>query len=328
MSGQALVTGGAGFIGSHLTDRLLAEGWEVTVFDTGQSHNLEGYENHPGFRFVEGDIRDKEAVQSLIDPMTDVVYHLSAVVGVKRYLADPLRVIDINVLGTRNVLEAAARHGCKVVLTSTSEVYGKNPKVPWSEEDDRVLGSTGVDRWSYSTSKALCEHVGLAMFRQLGLPITILRYFNVYGPRQAPIYVLSQTIFRALRGERPLLYDSGAQTRCFTYIADAVAGTVAAGLSPAVNGEVINIGSERETTIREAIELVLEVTGNKLGWEDIDTDHLLGSAYQDITRRVPDVTKARRLLGWEAAHSLAQGVAATVEWARLNPWWLNQKLTG
>ena len=226
---KAIVTGASGFVGSHLTERLLADGHEVLGMDVGLGPNLDSVASHPRLSFGEGDIRDAGYVSSFVGADADVVFHLAAMVGVTHYLKSPLDVLDVNVMGTRNVLEAASNHRARVVLASTSEVYGRNPKVPWSEDDDRVLGSTSVDRWSYSTSKATCEHIALAVHRHRSTPVTIVRYFNVYGPRQAPIYVISRAVHRVLNGEPPILYDGGSQTRCFTYVDDAVEGTVAAG---------------------------------------------------------------------------------------------------
>src|SRR5262249_41519293 len=189
----------------------------------------------------------------------DTVFHLAAVVGVGNYMKDPLRVLDVNVTGTRNVLELSHRRGTRVVFASTSEVFGKNPKPPFAEDDDRVLGSTRTARWSYSTSKGMAEHLVFAMNSAYALPVTVVRYFNVYGPRQNPIFVISQTIHRILNGRRPLLYDSGDQTRCFTYVDDAVAGTLLAADSNAAIGEAFNIGSMTETAIRDVVALAIKV---------------------------------------------------------------------
>lgn len=316
-----LVTGGAGFIGSHLIDLLLEQGRDVVAFDRTRGRNLDRAGEQPAFRFVEGDIRDADACSRLVAE-ADLVFHLSAVVGVGNYLADPLNVIDVNVIGTRNVIRAAVECDTRLVFTSTSEVFGRNPRVPWSEDDDRVLGSTSVDRWSYSTSKALGEHMVLAAHGHHDLPVTVVRFFNAYGPRQAPGYVVSETVRRVLRGEPPLVYDGGKQTRCFTYVGDAVAGTLLAGASDAAIGEVFNIGSSTETAIREAVELVIEVSGTTIDAVDFVTSSEFGNVYEDIDRRVPDTSKAQRVLGWETSTSLREGVAQTLRWAEANPWWV------
>jgi UDP-glucose 4-epimerase len=317
---RVLVTGGSGFVGSHLVEHLANAGHQVTVFDlapppAGESGSV---------RYVHGDVRDDKALAGAFRPGIDTVYHLSAVVGVDRYLAVPGDVVEINLLGTLNLLRQAGDADAKVVVASTSEVYGKNPATPWAEEADRVLGSTSVDRWSYSTSKALAEHLTFAHVRQHGLRATIVRYFNVYGPRQRPAYVVSRSVQRALRGLAPEIYDDGQQTRCFTYIDDAIRGTVLAGESPKSGGECFNIGSDKETTVAEVVGIICELTKTLVPAVPLDTAARFGARYQDITRRVPDTSKARKVLGWECDTSLRTGLSKTIEWARDNPWWLEQ----
>jgi UDP-glucose 4-epimerase len=252
----------------------------------------------------------------------DVVYHLASVVGVDQYLARPLDVIDITLAGTRNVLDLALRAGASVVLASTSEVFGKNPQVPWAEDADRVLGPTTADRWTYSSSKALAEHITFAYARQHGLAATIVRYFNVYGPRQRPAFVISRSVHRALNGIPPVVYDGGAQTRCFTYIDDAVDGTLRAAAEPAAAGHAFNIGSMTETTVAQAVALVAELTGFGPAVTPVDTGEQLTASYQDLPRRIPDTAKARSMLGWQSDTSLRDGLAKTISWAAASPWWL------
>jgi nucleoside-diphosphate-sugar epimerase len=316
---RAVVTGGWGFVGSHLVERLLARGDDVTVFDAGPAPAYLGFASE--CRQVEGDIRDQAALASAIGTGVDVVYHLAAVVGVDNYLARPLDVIDINFTGTRNVLEAATRAGAKVVLASTSEIFGKNPAVPWPEDGDRVLGSTTADRWTYSSAKALAEHLTLAFVRQHQTEATIVRYFNAYGPRQRAAYVVSRSVHRALNGRPIVVYDRGNQTRSFTFIADAIEGTVLAADSPAAVGEVFNIGSMVETTIGDVVDLIIKLTGAGQVVE-VDTRERLGSSYEDLSRRVPDSTKAQAVLGWTCRTQLEEGLRATIDWARGSPWWL------
>lgn len=317
VSRRVLVTGGAGFIGHHLVERLLDRGDEVTVFDAAAPREAAG----DRVRVVEGDLRDVTALGRAAAG-ADVVFHLAAVVGVDQYLSRPLDVVDINFTGTRNVLEVAHRAGAKVVLSSTSEVFGKNPAVPWPEDGDRVLGSTASDRWSYSSSKALAEHLTFAFARQHGLEATIVRYFNVYGPRQRPAYVVSRSVHRALNGKPLVVYDKGRQTRCFTFIDDAVEGTLRAAEHPGAVGEAFNIGSMVETTVGEVVRLIGELTG--IGSiVDVDTAEKLGASYEDLMRRVPDNAKAGRILGWRPETSLRDGLIKTIEWARASDWWLN-----
>lgn len=320
---KSVVTGAAGFVGSHLTETLLERGHTVLGVDRPGARMPDGIADHPNFRMSSGDVRDPDFTASLTDDC-DFVFHLAAVVGVTNYLASPFDVVDINVTGTRNTLELARNADARFLLASTSEIYGKNPKVPWSEEDDRVLGGTQVERWSYSTSKAAAEHLTLAAGKRLGIQVSIVRFFNAYGPRQAPNYVISKSIHRALNGLPPLLYDSGDQTRCFTYIDDIVDGTLTAASHDNSVGEVFNLGSDVETSVREAIETVGDITGAGTETQEFRTQTEYGATYQDIVRRVPDVSKARSLLGWEATTSLAEGLARTVAWARDHPEWLAQ----
>jgi UDP-glucose 4-epimerase len=324
---NVVVTGGYGFIGSHLVSALLARGDSVTVFDFAKNTRDTSidFDTHPNFRFVQGDVTDLAALGQALTPGVDTVFHLAAVVGVKNYLNDPLRVLDVNVIGTRNVLELSHRNGTRVVFASTSEVFGKNPNPPFAEDDDRVLGSTRTARWSYSTSKAMAEHLVFAMHSAHGLPVTVVRYFNVYGPRQAPIFVVSQSIHRILNGRAPLLYDSGDQTRCFTYVDDAVAGTLLAADSDAAIGAAFNIGSMTETSMRDVVDLAIKVADvdTVSSAEAVDTETRFGGRYEDIPRRIPDSTKAQRELGWRLEVTVEEGIRRTVEWARANPWYLD-----
>lgn len=319
---KSVVTGGSGFIGSHLIDRLLDLGEEVVCLDRSLGPNLRDAEKRPGFSFVAADVSDASALARAIDGSVAAIYHLAAVVGVRNYISDPLGVLDVNVIGTRNVLQVAQSTGSRVILASTSEVFGRNPKIPWEEDDDRVLGSTRVDRWSYSTSKAMAEHLAFAMHRHRGLPVTVVRYFNAYGPRQAPIFVVSQAVHRVLRGEPPVMYDEGDQTRCFTYVADAVEGTIAAASRPEAIGEAFNLGNAHESTVREAIDTVLTAAGSDLQPQRLATSAHYGDTYEDIPRRVPAVAKAARMLGWSATTDLASGIRSTIDWAGANRWWL------
>ncbi|ORW10804.1 NAD-dependent epimerase/dehydratase family protein [Mycobacterium kyorinense] len=323
---NVVVTGGYGFIGSHLVSALLRRGDAVTVFDLAKDtrDRAVDFDRHANFRFVQGDVTDLSALETALMPGVDTVFHLAAVVGVERYLEDPLRVIDVNVTGTRNVLELSQRHGAHVVLASTSEVFGKNPNPPFAEDDDRVLGPTRTARWSYSTSKAMAEHLAFAMHTTYGLPVTVVRYFNVYGPRQDPIFVISRTIHRILNGRQPLLYDAGEQTRCFTYVDDAVAGTLLASENKTAIGQAFNIGSMTETTVGDAVALAIEIANvdSVSSAETIDTAAHFGARYEDIPRRIPDSTKAQRELGWRLEVDLAEGIRRTIDWARANPWYL------
>lgn len=325
MSTEVLVTGGAGFVGSHLVDALLKKNYHVTVFDAAsieKAHNLNEAKKNPLFKYVQGDIRDKSAIEKVIHPQLKTIYHLASIVGVHKYMEDPFGLIDITIGGTRNVAELALKNNVRLLYTSTSEVFGKNPKVPWDEDDDRVLGSTQVDRWSYSSSKAICEHMLLALFKQKKLPVTVVRYFNVYGPRQSPIFVVSQSVHRILNGERPLIFDGGGQTRCFTYVDDAIKGTIMAAESEKTLGEVFNIGNNKEITVKEVVDLAIQYSGKNVQAENVNTQEKYGKVYEDIPRRVPAVEKAKRVLGWQVEVSHTEGIKKTVEWSEKNTWWL------
>lgn len=316
------MTGGCGFIGSHLVEQLIARGDEVTIFDGAPPPEWQTTAREHA-RFVTGDVLDRAALARAVTGGVDQIYHLAAVVGVDQYLARPLDVIDVNFTGTRNVLDLAHDAGAKVIVASTSEVFGKNPSVPWREDDDRVLGATAADRWTYSSSKALTEHLTFAFVRQHGLAATIVRYFNAYGARQRPGFVISRSVHRALNGKPIVVYDDGRQTRCFTHISDAIRGTILAANSDAANGEAFNIGSMAETTIGATAELIAELAGSGVEITRVDTVAKLGGSYEDLSRRVPDNAKAGRLLDWRPEVDLRAGLRGTIEWARANEWWLD-----
>ena len=315
-----LITGGGGFLGSHLADGFLARGDAVIALDTGSQKKVRHLLSHPRFRLVVDSVMNPDIVDALA-ARADLIYHLAAVVGVEHYVGDPYEVLNVNINGTQNVLRAALKHGRRVVFTSTSEVYGKNPAVPWREDADRVLGPSTIDRWCYSTSKAAGEHFCLA-FRRLGLPVTILRYFNVYGPRLDRLDVGRViTIFmgQLLRGEPLTVIGDGTQTRCFTYVDDAVAATIAAGVTTAAEGEVINVGSDVETSVRELAEKMIAIGGGPSTLRFVAQESVYGDSYQDVARRVPDVTRMAEILGTRATTSLDDGLARTIAWFRQEP---------
>jgi UDP-glucose 4-epimerase len=315
---RILITGGAGFLGSHLSDAFLSRGDEVFVLDTGSIAKVRHLLDEPRFHYIHDTIFNLELLDGLAAKV-DLIYHLAAVVGVEYYVADPYETLNVNVNGTQNVLKAAYKYNRKVVFSSTSEVYGRNPKVPWREDDDRVLGATTIDRWCYSTSKAVGEHFCFA-YHKLGLPIVVLRYFNVYGPRLDRIDVGRLfTIFmgQLLRGADLTVIGDGSQTRCFTFVSDAVGATVAAGLKSAADGHALNIGVDVETSVLEFAKLMLELYGGaKSKVRFVTQEEIYGKSYEDIPRRVPDNAKMRKLLGVEPKVSLREGTAMTMEWFR------------
>ena len=315
---RVLITGGAGFLGSHLSDAFIARGDDVFVLDTGSIAKVRHLLDQPRFHYIHDTIFNLELLDGLAAKV-DLIYHLAAVVGVEYYVADPYETLNVNVNGTQNVLKAAYKYNRKVVFSSTSEIYGRNPKVPWREDDDRVLGATTIDRWCYSTSKAVGEHFCFA-YHKLGLPVVVLRYFNVYGPRLDRIDVGRLfTIFmgQLLRGADLTVIGDGSQTRCFTFVSDAVAATVAAGLKSAADGHALNIGVEVETSALEFAKLMVELyRGAKSKIRFVTQEEIYGNSYEDIPRRVPDNTKMRKLLGVEPKISLREGTVMAMEWFR------------
>jgi len=320
---DVLVTGGAGFIGSHLVDALVARN-RVVVLDNlskGVMSNIKGHLRSPNFKFIKGDILDRKVVDKTVRN-ADVIFHMAAVVGVKHYVEDPARVIRTNIYGTDNLLEAAVKYKAeRFVFASTSEIYGKNKNMPLKENCDRVLGPPFIDRWCYSSSKAIDEHVCNAYFRKHKLPLVTLRYFNIYGPRQETSDyggVISIFIRRVLKNQPPLVHGDGKQTRSFTYISDAVEGTIQAAVKDKAVGETINIGSSRETSINELARLIIDLAGKsgKLKPKHIEYEEFYGAWYEDIPRRVPDTSKAQKIIGFRPKVPLERGLRKTIEWYR------------
>jgi len=314
---KVLITGGGGFLGSHLGDTFLTRGDQVICLDIGSIAKIRHCFDHPRYTYVHDSVLSEAMVDSLV-AQVDLVYHLAAVVGVEHYVADPYAVLNVNVNGTQLVLRSAHKYGKRVVFSSTSEVYGRNPKVPWSEDDDRVLGSTHIDRWCYSTSKAVGEHFCFA-YARLGLEVVVMRYFNVYGPRLDALdrgRVITIFLGQALRDEPITVVGDGSQTRCFTYVSDAIAATVQAGLRDEALGRIINIGNDRETTIRELAETLVRLAGSKSQITFVPQEQVYGTSYEDIPRRVPDATLMRELLGVTAETSLEDGLRQTIDYFR------------
>ena len=315
---RALVTGGAGYIGSHLVDRLVRLDHEVTVLDdlsTGNEANLA--EMRGGIRFVHGSILDEAVVRRLVDE-ADLVFHLAAAVGVGHIVERPLEALITNTRGAENVIEACVAHDKKLLLASTSEIYGKTAKMPMSEDDDRVLGSTTVARWGYSTAKAIDEHLALAHAAH-GLRVSIVRYFNSYGPRLDPRgygSVVANMMRQALTGEPLTVHGDGTQTRCFTYIDDTVEGTLRAALDARAEGRVFNIGNDHETTINDLAAMIIDVSGSRSSVLHVSYEERYGKGFEDTERRVPDVRRAHDVLGFRAGVALRDGLERTLRWWR------------
>jgi UDP-glucose 4-epimerase len=313
---RVLVTGGAGYIGSHLVDLLLRHDREVTVIDnlsTGKVRNIAHCLD--SIRFINGSILDHELMEREVE-RSQLVFHLAAAVGVRHIVDRPLDAILTNTRGTEIVLECCFKYWRKVVIASTSEVYGKTHKVPMKEDDDRVLGATTVHRWGYSTAKALDEHLAFA-YAAHGLPVAIVRYFNSYGPRLDPRGYGSvvASFLRAALADRPIpVHGDGTQTRCFTYVSDTVQGTYLAGVTEAAEGTVVNLGNPTETSIAGLAERICALTGSRSTLELMPYEQYYGPGFEDTRRRVPDVRRARELLGWEPRVDLDEGLARTLEW--------------
>jgi UDP-glucose 4-epimerase len=307
---RALVTGGAGFIGSHLAEALLARGDEVYVLDdlsTGSLANLRAVRKHPRFHYTIESVRH-EAVVGEMCAQVDVVFHLAAAVGVKLIVESPVRTIETNVHGTEVVLAQAEKHERKVLVASTSEVYGLSNQVPFREDGSLVLGATTKGRWSYACSKAIDEFLALAYWREKRLPTIVVRLFNTVGPRQIGRYgmVIPSFVRQALTGQPITVYGNGEQTRCFTHVADVVAALIALMDNPGAIGEVYNIGSSEEVTIRALAEQVRALTGSRSEIVYIPYEEAYEAGFEDMPRRVPDISKVAAAVGYRPTRTLTE----------------------
>jgi len=317
VSPRALVTGGAGFIGSHLAEDLLATGWRVEVLDdlsTGRRRNIQRLEANPCFSFVHGSATDGPTLARLI-PRSEVVFHLAAAVGVKLIVDQPVQTISTNIKATELVLELAARNGAKVLIASTSEVYGKLDVEKFNETDDLVLGPTNKSRWCYAASKIIDEHLALAYARQTGLPVTVLRLFNTIGPRQTGRYgmVVPRFVRQAVAGEPITVYGDGAQRRSFTWVGDATHAMIALIQHPGSAGEVFNVGHTKDISIGELAQLVKKLTHSRSDIVYVPFDEAYESAgFEDMARRLPDISKLRDLIGYRPTLDLPQMLEAII----------------
>ena len=303
-----LITGGAGFIGSHLAEFLIHKGDEVYVLDdlsTGSARNVAAIRQHERFHFVVDTVTNKSVVAELVD-LADSVVHLAAAVWVRLIVESPVRTIELNVHGTEVVLHAAAKKGKRVLLASTSEVYGKSLQIPFREEQDLVLGPSTKGRWSYAASKLIDEFLALAYWKEKKLPTTVVRLFNTVGPRQTGRYgmVIPTFVRQALAGQPLSVFGSGDQSRCFCHVSDVVQALHDLCLSDRAVGEVFNVGGEQEITIRALAERVRELVGSSSVVRSVSYDEAYEQGFEDMLRRVPDVSKVRKLTGWSATRSL------------------------
>jgi UDP-glucose 4-epimerase len=312
MPTHVLITGGAGFIGSHLSERLLRAGHQVTVIDdlsTGQMEHLTMLSAQPSFRFVIEDIRNAMVMDRLINEC-DVIVHLAAAVGVSLIVSHPIDTIEINVGGTETVLRTARRYRKKVLLASTSEVYGKNEKVPFSEDDDRTLGATTKSRWGYAASKELDEFLALAYHREVGLPVVIFRLFNTVGPRQVSRYgmVVPRFVQWAMNGEPIQVYGDGNQQRCFGNVFDVIDAINRLMETPDAVGQVFNIGATDEISVMGLAQRVKAITGSQSEIVCVPYEQAYDIGFEDMRRRIPDVAKIKAYTGWQPTTPLDETI--------------------
>ena len=315
-----LITGGAGFIGSHLSDYLLAQGHRVVVIDdlsTGSMDNLREARKSRLFHYHLDTIFNRQLLTELIDD-ADVVFHLAAAVGVRNIVESPVRTIETNVGGSELVLELAAKKGKRVLIASTSEVYGKSAKIPFNEDDDLLLGPTSKARWSYACSKMIDEFLALAYYRERKLPVTVVRLFNTVGPRQTGRYgmVLPTFVQQALAGAPITVFGTGEQTRCFGYVADIIRGLTACVASDKTVGEVFNLGNVEEVSMNTLAERIIAAAGSNSEIQHISYEDAYAPGFEDMERRVPDISKARTWFGYNPTHSLADIIASVVVYYR------------
>ena len=315
---RALITGGAGFIGSHLAEALLAKGHEVSIIDdlsTGSIDNISHLKARPGFHYVIDTVTNEPVVAELIDH-NDVVFHLAAAVGVKLIVEEPVRTIETNVHGTEVILKHANKKKRLVFIASTSEVYGKSTDVPFRENADLVMGATTKHRWAYACSKAIDEFLALAYYKEKKLPIVIVRLFNTVGPRQTGQYgmVLPTFVRQALAGHPITVFGDGTQSRSFTYVGDVVDALVTLAQTPAAVGEVFNIGASQEVTIRELAERVRARANSQSPIVLIPYDQAYESGFEDMPRRVPDTSKINRVIGFQPRVGLDDIIAEVIDY--------------
>jgi UDP-glucose 4-epimerase len=320
---RSLITGGAGFIGSHLADALIGRGEEVAIIDdlsTGRMRNIAHLKGHPGFQYTLDTIQNRAVMAELVDE-ADVIYHLAAAVGVRLIIERPVHTIETNVKGTELVLELAAKKRKKVVVASTSEVYGKANNVPFSEESDLVFGPTTKSRWSYACSKAIDEFLSLAYAKERGVPVVIVRFFNTVGPRQAAQYgmVIPNFVRQALATEPITVFGDGGQSRCFTWVGDAVRAIIELSRHPDAIGRVFNVGSDQEVTIAELAQMVKELTHSSSPVTLVPYDRAYEEGFEDMRRRIPDLARIRALIGYEPSMDLKNILNEVIAYHRAEP---------
>lgn len=320
---KILVTGGAGFIGSHLTEDLLRRDNQVIVIDnlsTGRYENIEHLLDNKDFEFVEGNILDVTLVDKLVEKV-DHIFHLAAAVGVDLIVKKPLESLTTNIKGSEIVLEGALRYRKKILITSTSEIYGKNVNGPLKEDDDRILGSPLKTRWSYSTAKAVDEMLAHIYYKEKKLPTIIVRLFNTVGPRQTGAYgmVMPRFIEQALKNEPLSVYGSGKQSRCFLHVRDVVSALIKLTEELQASGEVFNIGSQEEISIEQLAKYIINLTKSSSKIEYIPYEQAYEEGFEDMQRRIPDISKIRKFIGFEPTYTLSEIIKDTIDYLKTNP---------
>lgn len=320
---RILITGGAGFIGSHLAERHLHRGDEVYIIDdlsTGSMENIEHIKNHPGFHYALDSVTNQQLVAELVD-LCDATYHLAAAVGVKLIVESPVRTIETNIRGTEIVLAQAAKKRKRVLITSTSEVYGKRETIPFREDDDLVMGATNKGRWSYACSKAIDEFLAIAYWKEKKVPTVIARLFNTVGPRQTGQYgmVVPNFVRQALEGKEITVYGDGSQSRCFTHVSDVVGALMKLIETTEATGEVYNIGGDQEVTILQLAERIKALTDSQSPITFLPYDKAYEAGFEDMLRRVPDTTKLRNLIGYEPTFGLDEILKDVIAYQRKKP---------
>lgn len=319
---RALITGGAGFIGSHLAEYLIQNGFKkIVIIDnlsTGSQDNIiRILKNNKNVKFIKGNVLDSKLVDKEVK-YTDIIFHLAAVVGVKLVLKEPIQTIVTNVRGTENILSIAQKYKKKIMIASTSEVYGKGIRVPFSENDDILLGPTTKSRWSYAFSKAIDEFLSLAYFQEKKLPVLIVRLFNTVGPRQSERYgmVLPNFVKQALNGEDITVYGDGSQTRSFCHVQDTVSALHKLALADAAVGQIFNVGNDEEISIKELAERVKKFSNSSSKIVFIPYDKVYNTGFDEISRRIPDITKLRQMIGFVPKYSIDDIIIDTINYYR------------
>jgi len=314
---KALITGGAGFIGSYLAEGLLSQGYKVTVIDdlsTGSLENIKHLKSDKNFKIIVDTIMNQKLMERLIKK-TDLVYHLAATVGVKFIIDNPVKSIETNVFGTEIILSLVSKYNKKIIIASTSEIYGKDGNVPFKEDGDRTLGSTKLHRWSYSCGKALDEFLSLAYFREKKTPVVIVRFFNTCGPRQSGEYgmVIPRFIKQALLNQPITVYGDGKQRRCFSYVEDVVDAVIKLSCNDEAIGDIFNIGSDEEISIEDLAYKVKDMTNSSSSISFMRYDDVYGSDFEDMQRRVPDLSKIKKIINYSPQTNLDSLLKVTIE---------------